>query len=141
MARIAEQRGISVFRTIAEKLPISDESLDFALMVTTVCFLSDIPKAFSEVHRILKPRGEIILAIIDKNSELGKKYEREKVTNKFYENAHFYSAEEITLELKNCSFQNFQYWQTLTSNNEKDVEQPSKGFGNGSFVVIKANKV
>jgi len=52
-------------------------------MVTTVCFLSDIPKAFSEVHRILKPEGETIIGIIDKNSVLGKKYEMEKSESKF----------------------------------------------------------
>ncbi|MBE2188805.1 MAG: class I SAM-dependent methyltransferase, partial [Candidatus Kapabacteria bacterium] len=81
MSRVAEQRGITVHRAYAENLPIENSSYDFALMVTTVCFLSDIPKAFSEVHRILKPNGEIILAIIDKNSELGKKYENQKATN------------------------------------------------------------
>src|SRR5579863_8743760 len=68
MAQLAEKRGIKVYRTLAEDLPIGNETFDFALMVTTVCFLSDIPKAFGEVHRILKPGGEIILGIIDKNS-------------------------------------------------------------------------
>ena len=56
MATVAEQRGITVYRAYAENLPLDNETFDFALMVTTVCFLSDISKAFSEVHRILKPR-------------------------------------------------------------------------------------
>lgn len=73
MARLAEQRGVKVYKAFAENLPIEKETFDFALVVTTVCFLSDIPKAFQEAHRILKSDGEIILAIIDKNSELGKK--------------------------------------------------------------------
>lgn len=141
MARVAEQRGITVYRAYAENLPIDSATFDFALMVTTVCFLSDIPKAFSEVHRILKPQGEIILAVIDKNSELGRKYEMGKSTNKFYKDAHFHSTVELTELLKQSGFQNFQYWQTLTGINDNEIEKPVTGCGQGSFVVIKANKV
>ena len=141
MAKFAEQRGIKVYRAFAENLPIDNATFDFVLMVTTVCFLSDIPKAFSEIHRILKPQGEIILAIIDKNSELGRKYEKEKSSNKFYSNAHFHSTEELTALLQQSRFQNFQYWQTLTSLKENEIEKPEKGYGQGSFVVIKANIV
>lgn len=141
MARVAEQRGIAVYRAYAENIPVGNTTFDFALMVTTVCFLSDIPKAFSEVNRILKPQGEIILAIIDKNSELGKKYEMEKSTNKFYKDAHFHSTEELTELLKQSDFQNFQYWQTLTAINDNEIEKTITGYGQGSFVVIKANKV
>jgi ubiquinone/menaquinone biosynthesis C-methylase UbiE len=141
LARLAEQRGITVCRAYAENLPIDNTSFDFVLMVTAVCFLSDIRKAFSEVHRILKAQGDIILAIIDKNSELGKKYELEKSSNKFYQDAHFHSTEELTELLKQSGFQNFNYWQTLTKLNKNEIEKPIQGFGNGSFVVIKANKV
>lgn len=141
MAKVAEQRGIKVYRAYAENLPIDNATFDFVLMVTTVCFLSDIPKAFSEVHRILKPNGEIILAIIDKNSELGRKYEKEKSSNKFYSDAHFHSTEELTAILQQSHFQKFQYWQTLTNLKENEIENPEKGYGQGSFVVIKANKV
>lgn len=141
MSRVAEQRGITVHRAYAENLPIENSSYDFALMVTTVCFLSDIPKAFSEVHRILKPNGEIILAIIDKNSELGKKYENQKATNEFYKDAHFHSTKEITALLKQSKFNTFFYWQTLIKSNTNEIEEPEQGFGKGSFVVIKATKV
>jgi len=141
MAKVAEQRGIKVINAVTENLPIEKNSYDFALMVTTVCFLSDIPKAFSEVHRILKPQGEIILAIIDKNSELGKKYEKEKSENKFYKDAHFHSTQEITALLQQADFQNFSYWQTLSKTDKNEIEQPTKGFGKGSFVVIKATKL
>lgn len=140
MAKMAEQRGITVYRAYAEDLPIDDGTFDFALMVTTVCFLSNIPKAFSEVHRILKPKGEIILAIIDKNSELGKKYDLEKSKNKFYKDAHFHSTGEITELLKQSGFSKFEYFQTLTKLNEDAIEEPIKGYGQGSFVVIKAVK-
>ncbi|HLF52917.1 class I SAM-dependent methyltransferase [Flavobacterium sp.] len=140
MAILAEQRGVKVYKAFAENLPIEKETFDFALMVTTVCFLSDIPKAFQEAHRILKTDGEIIIAIIDKNSELGKKYEKEKENNKFYKDAHFHSAEELTTLLEQSGFHSFSYWQTLTKTSETEIEQPTRGFGKGSFVVIRASK-
>ncbi|MDP1747422.1 MAG: class I SAM-dependent methyltransferase [Bacteroidota bacterium] len=140
MSELAKKKGMTIINAVAENLPFHNHSFDFALMVTTICFLSDIPKAFSEVHRILKPQGEIILAIIDKNSELGKKYEKEKLENKFYKDAHFYSTEEITKLLQQARFEEFQYWQTLTERNENNIQQPTKGYGEGSFVVIKAQK-
>lgn len=140
MAKIAEHRGIKVVRAVAEDLPIESESFDYALLVTTACFLNDIPKAFSEIRRILKPNGEIILAIIDKNTELGKKYEMGKAKNKFYKDAHFHSTEEITELLEQADFVKFEYWQTLFKENSDEIEQPKKGFGIGGFVVIKAQK-
>lgn len=93
------------------------------------------------MQRILQPKGEIILAIIDKSSEFGRKYEMEKFSNKFYQDTHFHSTEELTAILQQSGFQNFQYWQTLTSLNENEIEKPEKGYGQGSFVVIKSNKV
>lgn len=140
MAKLAEQRGITVYRSFAENLQIDNGAFDFALMVTTVCFLSDIPKAFSEVYRILKPKGEFILAIVDKNSELGRKYEKEKLANKFYKDAHFHSTQDITELLKQSGFSNFSYWQTLTKKNTAEIEKPTEGYGKGNFVVIKAIK-
>jgi ubiquinone/menaquinone biosynthesis C-methylase UbiE len=140
MSKLAEKKGMTVINAVAENLPFHEHSFNFALMATTVCFLSDIPKAFSEVRRILKPQGEIILAVIDKNSDLGKKYEIEKSENKFYKDAHFHSTQEITEHLKQAGFHNFSYWQTLAKTNVNEIEQPKRGFGEGSFVVIKAIK-
>jgi len=138
MAALAKQRGVEVINAIAETLPIENQSYDFATMVTTVCFLNDIPKAFSEVHRILNPKGAFIIGLIDRNSELGKKYEKQKSTNKFYKDAHFHSTDEITKLLTDSGFGNFSYWQTLIHPEENQIEQPQQGYGKGSFVVIKA---
>lgn len=140
MAYLAEERGITVVNAVAENLPFHNESFDFVLMVTTVCFFSDIPKAFNEAHRILKNKGKIILGIIDKTSQLGKQYEILKNENKFYASAHFYSTEELTTLLKDAGFNQFDYWQTLLHSENKTIEKPRHGYGKGSFVVIKAIK-
>ena len=45
MREIAQKRGIRVLDAVAEELPFDDFQFDFALMVTTVCFVDDISKA------------------------------------------------------------------------------------------------
>lgn len=140
MAALARQRGVTVFNAVAENLPIQDQSYDFATMITTVCFLNDIPKAFSEVNRILKHKGEFVIGLIDRNSELGKKYEQQKDSNKFYKDAHFHSTGEITKLLRKSGFDDFCYWQTIIRPEENKIEQPQAGYGKGSFVVIKSVK-
>lgn len=139
MARLARQRGVQVIQATAENLPIESQSYDFATMVTTVCFLNDIPKAFAEVHRILKPAGVFIIGLIDRRSELGKTYQQKKNTNKFYRYAHFHSVEEITHLLEQAGFNGCKYWQTLFSAKEQ-IAAPQPGYGKGSFVVISAQK-
>lgn len=140
MAKLAEERGITVINAVAENLPFHKESFDFVLMVTTVCFLSDIPKAFSEACRILRKDGAIIIGLIDRNSDLGNKYEQKKASNKFYKDAHFHTTEEVTDLLKKVGFNQFSYWQTLTHSEITQEEKPIPGFDKGSFVVIKTIK-
>jgi SAM-dependent methyltransferase len=140
MAQLALARGVQVVKAKAEKLPFFDLSFDFALMVTAVCFLDDIPKAFTEMYRVLKRNGIIIIGMIDKNSRLGKEYEAMKSVNPWYKDAHFHSTEEITAMLQQAGFSHFQYCQTLIGKEEKE-ETPLPGYGTGSFVVIKAGKI
>lgn len=140
MALIALKRGIAVTKGFAEELPFEDTSFDFILFVTTICFLDDISKALKEAYRILKENGEVIVALIDKDSYLGKRYEKIKNSNKFYKNAKFYSVDEVVNLLKLSNFYNFSFYQTLVNTNKKAIEIPQTGYGKGSFVVIKAAK-
>jgi len=134
MAQIVKERGVKISTAVAENLPIENQSYDFVIMVNTVCFLSGIPKAFSKVLRILKPRGEFVIGLLDRHSELGIAYEQQKRTNKFYKDAHFHSTQEITGLLTNAGFHSFTYWQTLTNPTDKDTAQPIPGFGSGIFI-------
>src|SRR4030042_4524047 len=140
MALIASKKKIKVTKGFAEELPFEDTSFDFVLFVTTICFLDDISKALKEVYRILKENGEIIIGLIDKDSYIGKRYEKIKNSNKFYKNAKFYSVDEVVDSLKLSNFYNFSFYQTLVNTNKKAIEIPQTGYGKGSFVVIKAAK-
>lgn len=74
MAELARRRGIVVTEAVAEELPFADDSFDFAVMTTVVCFLDDVALAFREACRILKPNGLFVIGFIDRESELGQQY-------------------------------------------------------------------
>ncbi len=139
MAKIAKKRGINVFEGHAEDIPIKDSKFDFALMVTTICFLNDVIRSFREVYRILKNDGLIIVGLIDRESYLGELYQKKKKDNVFYKHAKFYSVDEVVLILEKVGFSFFKFIQTLFGD-IKDIQNPKKGYGDGSFVVISAKK-
>ena len=135
MSEIARGRGIEVVKGVAEDLPFKAGTFDFALLVTTICFVDDIEKTFSEVHRVLKETGCIIVGFVDENSEMGRKYLARKNKSKFYKDANFFSSEDVLNYLTKAGFKNFEIKQTILPENKKTLIE--NGFGKGSFVVIK----
>ena len=142
MGMIARQKGIQVIEAVAEHLPLKDSFFDYALMVTTICFLDDIEAAFKGVYRILKEKGAFIIGFVDRNSPLGKLYQERKARSLFYRVATFYDVDEVVFYLKQTGFKRFDFSQTIFRNltQIKNVEKIKKGYGEGSFVVIKAIK-
>jgi len=142
MREIAKNYGLEVYNAVAEALPFSNGSFDFALMITTICFLDDVEAALKEAHRIIKPSGSLIIGFIDKDSPLGKLYQQRKKESVFYDMATFYSMNELISQLKKVGFKDFNFVQTIFHNltEMNDVEPVKAGYGEGSFVVIRAIK-
>ncbi|MCD6373543.1 MAG: class I SAM-dependent methyltransferase, partial [Thermococcus sp.] len=142
MAEIARRRGIEIIEGVAESLPFPDESLDYLLMVTTICFVDDPEKALREAYRVLKPGGALIIGFVDRNSPIGQEYERNKENSVFYREARFFSTDELLELLKKVGFRKFEIVQTLFHRLDeiKEIEPVKLGYGEGSFVVIKAVK-
>jgi ubiquinone/menaquinone biosynthesis C-methylase UbiE len=140
MREKAKTRKINAVDAIAEDLPYPESSIDFALMVTTVCFLDDIYKSFYEVNRILSTNGYFIIGFVDKTSPLGKIYLEHKDNSIFYKNATFYSTKELLGILKTTGFEIKNIYQTVFGNLDeiKNVQEVKPDYGEGSFVVIKA---
>jgi len=139
MADKARKLGIHVLPGIAEDLPVSDNSFDFVLMVTTICFVDDLKKSFQEACRVLKKEGFIVIGFIDKDSKLGKNYSAYKDKSRFYKIAEFFSTEEVLACLREAGFESFAAKQTIFPGN--DPQRIEDGFGTGSFVVIKGLKI
>ncbi len=140
MGAIAKGSGLEVCEATAEDLPFPDEVFEFVLMVTTICFVDDVERAFSQAYRVLKPGGPIIIGFIDRESELGRSYLMKKDKSRFYKEAIFYSAEEVVLHLKEAGFHTFHFKQTLFSQVVEGPQEAKDGFGEGGFVAVKAIK-
>ena len=140
MAEIARKRGITVYEAKAENLPFHANSFDFALMVTTLCFLEDTFHALKGIKRILKPTGKIVIGMLDEDSPPGKLCEEKRKKSKFYKDARFYSVNQVLDWLKKLKFNNLQTVQTIFKNPDKiqSLEPIEEGFGKGLFVVISA---
>jgi SAM-dependent methyltransferase len=142
MREKAAERGLNVIDGVAENLPFKDRSYDFALMVTTICFVDDIKKSFAEAHRILREDGILVLGFVDKNSQVGKLYLSIRDKSMFYKDARFYSTEEVYNVLQGNGFIINDTYQTIFDlpGQINEIQEAEKGFGRGSFVVIQAKK-
>jgi len=65
MREKAWERGLHAVDGIAEKLPYHANTMDFALMVTTLCYVDDVIKAFKEVQSPKNGYGEGSFVVIE----------------------------------------------------------------------------
>jgi SAM-dependent methyltransferase len=142
MRRLARRRGIDAVDGVAEALPFPDASFDVVLMVTVICFLDDVDAALREAHRVLRPGGHLVVAFVDRDSPLGRTHQASCAASPFYAEATFLSAAEVAALLTSAGFERLRYRQTIfTSLREVQEVQPSRpGHGQGSFVVVRADR-
>jgi len=140
MLKISKKRGIDVHHAQGERLPFDSLVFDYVAIIITLCFVKDPIKVLIEAKRVLKNRGKVIVGIIDKDSFLGRFYQRKK--SLFYKQAHFFGVKEVTDLLKMSGFARISYYQTIYKFPDEmtSVEKPRKGFGRGGFVVISGIK-
>lgn len=139
MAAYAKRRGITVLEGVAEALPLPDVHYDGLLMVTTICFIEDVPASFAEAYRVLKKGGALVVAFVDVESPIGKEYQKIKETDKFYRMATFYSAKEVETFFRDAGFIDITASQSLFTTAEGAIDSSTikDGYGEGSFVVLK----
>ncbi len=142
MARIAADRGIRIVRGTGEALPVRSCAFDFAVLVTTLCFLDDPARTFREISRIVKPGGAVVVGFVDAESPLGRQYRDASQRSRFYCDAVFYSVQAVMTLLAETGWSRPEAGQTLFSAMEdiRSVEPMRPGWGEGSFVVIRAVK-
>lgn len=142
MLKLSKKRGIEVVRGVGEELPLKDSSFDFGLIITTICFFEDTWKALKEAHRIIKYGGHIVIGLVDRKSEVGRAYQKKKRTNVFYKDANFYSVDEVELILRQAGFEDLFHVQTIFGDlyTIEEFQEPTEGYGEGSFVVIRGRK-
>jgi SAM-dependent methyltransferase len=141
MAARAMEKGLEVIPGSAEELPLPNESIDLALMVTTICFVDDPKRAFAEIHRVLKPGGTLLVGFVDRETPVGRFYLEHKEESRFYAPATFFGAQEMKGLLEEAGFVNLWEVQTLFGPDLEHMEGGVKpGHGEGAFVVIRGEK-
>jgi ubiquinone/menaquinone biosynthesis C-methylase UbiE len=140
MLKIAKNKGIKVSLGVAEALPLKSKTFNFALMVTTICYVDDLIRSLKEIERILKNGGYFLVGFVDRESFLGKIYEKRKPFSKFYKPAKFYSTKEILkLTEENTTLKAVSIGQTIFGTENK-LYPIKEGFGEGAFVGILFKK-
>jgi ubiquinone/menaquinone biosynthesis C-methylase UbiE len=127
MLRIAKRRGVEVVRGDAIALPFKNGIFDAVYLIFTFCFLRDPERSLSEVYRILKNNGKLVLCVIPENSGLARYYMLKD--SPFYRTAIFYPVSEIKKMLQNSGFK-------IVSFNQLNL-----GFSEHDFVCYVAAKV
>lgn len=142
MRVIALEKGIEALDGIAESLPYRDSTFDFALMVTTICFLDNVEKALEEAYRVIIPGGCLIIGFVDRESALGTFYLEHREESVFYKIAEFYSTSEVSRYLKQAGFTDLSFAQTIfhALSEIREIEPVKRGYGEGSFVVARGTK-
>ncbi len=107
MLEIARKKlpQVSFVHGDAYQLPFPDESFDVVLSVTMFEFIHEPEKVVSEIHRVLKPGGEVIIGTMNGNS-LWFIFKRIKslFVETAYRYARFYTPEELEELLKASGF-------------------------------------
>jgi SAM-dependent methyltransferase len=143
MLRYARARGVNGARAVAEALPFADAVFDYALVVTTICFVDDAPAMLREIARVLRPGGKLFIGLIDRDSALGRDYVAHQAENVFYRAATFYSAAEVEALLKDTGFSDLVWVQTLSAplTEIHEIEPIRTGTGQGAFLVVRARNL
>jgi ubiquinone/menaquinone biosynthesis C-methylase UbiE len=138
----AIKRDVRGIQGVAEALPFLNHSFDYALCVTTICFVDDVDTMLREAFRILKPGGALVIAFIDRTSKLGQHYLAHQSKNVFYRDANFFAASEVEQLLLMAGFTAPVWVQTLSKTLEetREIEPVRAGYGQGAFVVVKAKR-
>jgi SAM-dependent methyltransferase len=138
MLGYAIKRGIVAIQGIAETLPFKNAIFDFALVVTTICFVNDPKGMLMEARRVLKPGAPLVIGFVDRDSALGRYYLAHKAENVFYRGATFYSASEVETLLREEGFVEQTWGQTLSKplNEIQEIEPFYEGRGRCGFVVV-----
>jgi ubiquinone/menaquinone biosynthesis C-methylase UbiE len=74
MLDIAARHGLRLVSGIGEELSYRDATFDGILMITTLCFLTDVRRTVAECRRVLRPRGILVVGIVPDESAWGRLY-------------------------------------------------------------------
>ena len=96
MLAIAAKRGIHTVQGAGESLPYKAATFDGVLMVTTLCFLTNVKKVVAEIHRVLRSDGVLLVGMVPAESPWGLLYKQKgREGHSIYSKARFHTCREV----------------------------------------------
>ncbi|MDP8236888.1 MAG: class I SAM-dependent methyltransferase [Candidatus Erginobacter occultus] len=138
MLDLARRRGCRVLRGEGEHLPFADAAFGRVLLVTVLCFVRDPGRVIGEAFRVLRPGGELVLGIIDPESELGRATRARRDPDSFYASARFLSVDEVLRLLPEKFRGEARIFQAIFPEEAGTDSSPAvePGHGRGAFVAV-----
>ncbi|AFL96098.1 hypothetical protein CL1_1903 [Thermococcus cleftensis] len=150
MLRIARSKGLNCIMGDAYSLPFPDESFDLVLSVTMFEFIHEPERVLAEIHRVLRPGGEVIIGTMNGRS-LWFLLKRLKsiFTETAYRYARFYTPGELEGLLRKAGFIGVEsagiiffpsFWPFIGLAEKVDKKCYKKCKSLGAFVAVKGRK-
>lgn len=138
MGHLARQRGVHIVPGLAEDLPFADGSFAYTAFFTSLCFVPDRGRALAQAHRVTRPGGGVVIAFLNRASELGQNLQATKDQDPYYATAELLTLEELTELLSAAGYDVEQSGQL----NPGPGGQPmtSIGANDGLYCVLRARR-
>ncbi|MEM4971408.1 MAG: methyltransferase domain-containing protein [Sulfolobales archaeon] len=141
MLLLSRKRVSDAIQGYGEYLPIRTESMWSALIVVTICFVESPADLLSEVYRVLKRGGSLLLCIIPRDSPWGEYYSSKR-DSPFYRVARFLTKREAIDLIEDIGFSIENIMGTLSYPPwaEPYPEDPQPLRNEHGFICLKAVK-
>lgn len=101
MLKLAKEKGLDVICGAGENLPLESDFFSTVLMIITIEFVSDPEKVLEESRRVLRQDGNLVIAFIESDSDLGSGYQRK---GGFYASAKFFTEKKLIGMIKDIGY-------------------------------------
>ncbi len=100
-----QKSSITFIRANAKRLPFKNASFDIIVSVCSLCFIKNPQKALKEAARVLRPKGRLVAAILNKNSPWAViRRAKGLFMDTAYSKAHFMSPAELEKLIADAGF-------------------------------------
>lgn len=150
MLKVARSKGLTCVRGDAHRLPFPDTSFDLVLSVTMFEFIHEPEKVVSEIYRVLKPGGEVVIGTMnDRSAWFAVKRLKSLFVETAYRYARFYTPGELESLLRGSGFKNVEsagviffpsFWPFLGVAKKVDRKCFKKCRGLAAFVAVRGEK-
>ena len=139
MLNIAKMRNLNVKSGSTTSLEIKKGEYDLFTMITVDCFIEDLNPTFKSLASKLNKGGYLLIAFLNKDTELGAMYEATKNDSEYYKHSYFHSDKEIVECAKSHGFSLVRGINTIYTL-DNVYQHYYEGFNKGVFSIALLRK-